>query len=53
VTAASPAAGADAGDGAPPLDGGTEPVEVVEVEVVELESGEEIVLVEGAEAGGE
>ena len=40
-------------DGAPPLDGGTEPVEVVEVEVVELESGEEIVLVEGAEAGGE
>ena len=40
-------------DGTPPLDGGTDAVEVVEVDVVELDNGEEIVIVEAAEEAGE
>jgi small subunit ribosomal protein S18 len=40
-------------DGTPPLDAAAAPVEVVEASVVELEGGDEIVVVEVAEAGEE
>ena len=40
-------------DGTPPLDAAEAPVEVVEVDVVELDSGDELVIVEPVEEGGE
>ena len=39
-------------DGTPPLDPTADAVEVVEVEVVELDSGEELVIVESADEAG-